>query len=38
MNDRKIGKDLEGSGTGLMEILSRDLPGRTEENHEEHKS
>jgi hypothetical protein len=31
MND-KNGKDLEGSGLGLIEILFRNLLGGTEEN------
>jgi hypothetical protein len=26
--------DLEGSGRGLMELLSRNLPAGTEENHD----
>jgi hypothetical protein len=29
-----MGKDLEGSGHGLIEVLSRNSPGVTEENHE----
>jgi hypothetical protein len=28
------GKDLEGSGFGLIEVLVRCLSGGTEENHE----
>jgi hypothetical protein len=28
-----IGKDLEGSGCGIIEVLSWDLFGRTEEKH-----
>jgi hypothetical protein len=27
------GKDLEGSGQGQMEVLSRNLPGETGEHH-----
>jgi hypothetical protein len=30
-----IGKDLEGGGRGINEVLSRNLPGGTKENHEE---
>jgi hypothetical protein len=26
-------KDVEGSGHGIMEVLSWNLPGRAEENH-----
>jgi hypothetical protein len=29
-----IGKNLEGSGRGLFEVLSQHLSGETEENHE----
>jgi hypothetical protein len=29
-----IGKDLEGNGCGLIEILSQHMPGETEENQE----
>jgi hypothetical protein len=32
-----VGKDLEGSGSGLIEILSSNLPG-TEENYEKSQS
>jgi hypothetical protein len=28
-----LGKDLEGSGRGLIKVLSWRLPGGTEENH-----
>jgi hypothetical protein len=42
LDSRWIGKDLEGSGRGrLMEILSLNLPGGTEEDQEyrpEHES
>jgi hypothetical protein len=31
--DRWIGRDLEKSGCGLIEVLSRELPGGTEEIH-----
>jgi hypothetical protein len=30
----RIGKNLYGSGRGLIEILSQNLPKGTEENHE----
>jgi len=38
VNDRiivgwQIGKNLEGSGCGLIETVSLDLPGGTKENH-----
>jgi hypothetical protein len=33
MND-EFGKDLEGSDSGLFEVIHRDLPGWTEESHE----
>lgn len=33
--NRLAGKDLEGSGYGLIEILFRNLPEGTEENNEE---
>jgi hypothetical protein len=33
-NERLIGKDSEGNGYGLIEILSRNLSGVIEENHE----
>jgi hypothetical protein len=29
---RKIDKDLEGSGLGLIEVISRPFPGATEVN------
>jgi hypothetical protein len=29
-DERRIGNELEGSGSGLMEVLSRHLPGGTE--------
>jgi hypothetical protein len=32
--DKRIGKDLEGSERGLIEVLSRNLPGGTEGTHE----
>lgn len=32
--DGGTGKDLEGSNPGLIEVLSRHLPGVTEENYE----
>jgi hypothetical protein len=32
--ERWIGKDLDGSGHGIIEALSRHLPGETGENHE----
>jgi hypothetical protein len=28
-----MGKNWEGSGRGLIEVLPRDLPGGTKENH-----
>jgi hypothetical protein len=31
---RKVLKDLAGSATGLMNVLSRYLPGETEEKNE----
>jgi hypothetical protein len=27
----RIGKDLKGSGHGLIDVLSKNLPGRAEE-------
>jgi hypothetical protein len=36
MVGRWIGKDLDGGGSGLIEILQRNLPGGTENNHENH--
>jgi hypothetical protein len=30
-----VGKDLEGSGIGIIEVLSRNFPSGTEENHKE---
>jgi hypothetical protein len=33
-DERKIGKDLEGSGCDVMEVLSWHLPGGTKEKHE----
>jgi hypothetical protein len=32
IKERKIGKDLEGSGHGLIGLLSGHLPGETEQN------
>jgi hypothetical protein len=32
--DHWIGMDLEGSGFALMEVLSQNLYGRTDETHE----
>jgi hypothetical protein len=32
--DGGIGKDLEGSDRGLIEVLSRHLPGVTEDDYE----
>jgi hypothetical protein len=32
VGERRIGKNLEGSGRGLIEILSRNLPGQTQES------
>jgi hypothetical protein len=29
------GKDLEGSGSGLLEVLSRNVPEVTKENHKQ---
>jgi hypothetical protein len=34
MVELRIGKDLKGSGHGLIEILSKNLPGKTEEYRE----
>jgi hypothetical protein len=34
MNDWRIGKDLEGYGRGLIEVLSRHFLVGIEENHE----
>jgi hypothetical protein len=34
INEKLIGKDVEGSGYGLIKLLSLHLTGRTEENHE----
>jgi hypothetical protein len=34
MNEEIIGMDLEGSGYGLIEVLSWYLYGETEENHD----
>jgi hypothetical protein len=31
--DRSIGKDLEGSGHGLLEVLPLHIPGWTEKKH-----
>jgi hypothetical protein len=31
---KSTGKDLEGSGDGIIEVLSRNLPREGEENHE----
>jgi hypothetical protein len=33
--ERRIGRDLEGNGLGLTEVLSRCWPGTTEEDNEE---
>jgi hypothetical protein len=33
-DERSIGKDLEGSGRRLLEILCRNLAGGTHENHD----
>jgi hypothetical protein len=33
-----IGKNLERSGDGLIEVLSLNLPGKTEENEEKPES
>jgi hypothetical protein len=30
----RIGKDMEGSGSGLIKVLSRHMLGRTEVNYE----
>jgi hypothetical protein len=38
IEERWIGNDLEGSGRNLSEVLSRNLPGGTEEYHEEPQS
>jgi hypothetical protein len=35
MGEESIGKNLEGSGRGLIEVRSQHLPGRSEENHKE---
>jgi hypothetical protein len=35
IDERWIVKDLEGSGLGLIAILSRHIPGATEESHKE---
>jgi hypothetical protein len=37
MND-EFGKDVEGSGRGLIKVVSRDLPGGTDDNNEKPKS
>jgi hypothetical protein len=37
-DERLIGKDLGGSSFCLIEVLSRHLLGRAEENHEERRS
>jgi hypothetical protein len=29
----RIGKDLEGTGHGIIEVLPQNLPGDTDENH-----
>jgi hypothetical protein len=34
LSGRRIGKDLEGRGGGLTEVLSRYLRAETEDNHE----
>jgi hypothetical protein len=36
--ERQLGKDLEGTDRGLVEILFRYLPGGYEESHEENQS
>jgi hypothetical protein len=36
VDERLIEKDLEGSGRGLIKILSRQLPGGTEEDTKNH--
>jgi hypothetical protein len=33
IGEYRLGKDLEGSGLGLIEVSSRNFPVRTEENH-----
>jgi hypothetical protein len=33
VNELQVGKDLEGSGCGLIEVLSQDLSQGTEETH-----
>jgi hypothetical protein len=34
----ELGKDREGSGSDLIEVLSRNLPNGTEENYEKPQS
>jgi hypothetical protein len=34
MDEGRIGKDVEGSGSGLIKVLSRHMLGRTEVNYE----
>jgi hypothetical protein len=34
LNEQLIGKDKEGSGCGLSDLISRNLPVGTEESHE----
>jgi hypothetical protein len=34
----KLEKGLKGSGPGLIEIISQNVPGGTEENHEKSRS
>jgi hypothetical protein len=32
--EKRTGKDLEGSVRALIDVISRNLPGRADENHE----
>jgi hypothetical protein len=38
MEDKYVGQDLEQNSHGLCEVLSWDLPGGTDENHEKPQS
>jgi hypothetical protein len=35
IDEQWIGRDLEENNLGLIEVLSKHFPGRTEENHKE---
>jgi hypothetical protein len=38
VDERCVGKDLEGNGRGIIDVISRNLPGETEKNHKKPQS